>query len=127
VICPECDTEYREGFTRCADCDVDLVAPPPPPPPDERPNIELVKVWEGGNPALLAVIESVLEDAGIEYSTTSENLQDLFAWGRVGSGFNYLIGPVKFFVRAEDESEARTLLDQLQEEPPPELPADESM
>lgn len=84
-------------------------------------------MWEGGNPALLAVIESVLEDAGIEYSTTSENLQDLFAWGRVGSGFNYLIGPVKFFVRAEDESEARTLLDQLQEEPPPELPADESM
>jgi hypothetical protein len=127
VICPECDTEYREGFTRCADCDVDLVAPPSPPPPDERPNIELVKVWEGGNPALLAVIESVLEDAGIEYSTTSENLQDLFAWGRVGSGFNYLIGPVKFFVRAEDESEARTLLDQLENEPPPELPADESM
>jgi hypothetical protein len=26
VICPECETEYREGFTRCADCDVALVA-----------------------------------------------------------------------------------------------------
>ena len=26
MICPECEAEYREGFTRCADCDVDLVA-----------------------------------------------------------------------------------------------------
>jgi hypothetical protein len=25
MICPECETEYREGFTRCADCDVALV------------------------------------------------------------------------------------------------------
>ncbi|HJQ40873.1 MAG TPA: DUF2007 domain-containing protein [Thermoanaerobaculia bacterium] len=92
---------------------------------DERSNIELVKIYEGGNPALLAVIESVLDDAGIEYSTTSENLQDLIGGGRFGfGGFNYLIGPVKFFVRAADESEARALLDQLKDEPPPELPAE---
>ena len=26
MICPECETEYREGFTRCSDCDVALVA-----------------------------------------------------------------------------------------------------
>lgn len=25
MICPECKAEYRRGFTRCADCDVDLV------------------------------------------------------------------------------------------------------
>ena len=25
MICPECEVEYREGFTRCADCDVALV------------------------------------------------------------------------------------------------------
>ncbi len=96
------------------------------PDEDERSNIELVKIYEGGNPALLAVIESLLDDAGIEYSTSSENLQDLFAGGRFGTGYNNLIGPVKFFVRAEDESEARALLDQLENEPPPELPADES-
>ena len=23
--CPECKNEYREGITRCVDCDVDLV------------------------------------------------------------------------------------------------------
>jgi hypothetical protein len=25
MICPQCETEYREGITRCADCDVALV------------------------------------------------------------------------------------------------------
>ena len=25
MICPECKAEYRQGFTRCADCDVELV------------------------------------------------------------------------------------------------------
>jgi len=25
MICPVCKAEYRQGFTRCADCDVDLV------------------------------------------------------------------------------------------------------
>jgi len=122
MICPECGSEYREGFTHCSDCDVDLIAPPPPPPPDDRAAIELVKVWEGGNPALVPVLESLLDDAGIEFSTTSENLQDLFAWGRFGTGFNYAIGPIMFYVRAEDEEEARAIVAGLAEVPPPEMP-----
>jgi hypothetical protein len=28
--CPECLAEYREGFTRCPDCDADLVSGAPP-------------------------------------------------------------------------------------------------
>jgi hypothetical protein len=26
MFCPDCESEYRPGFTRCSDCDVDLVA-----------------------------------------------------------------------------------------------------
>jgi hypothetical protein len=96
-----------------------------PSPPDERAGIELVKVYETGNPAIIALIESVLDDAEIEYSTSSENLQDLFGLGRFGAGYNYVIGPVKFFVRVEDEEEALTLLDKIRaSEPPPELPVE---
>jgi len=25
MICPKCEAEYREGYTKCADCDVELV------------------------------------------------------------------------------------------------------
>jgi hypothetical protein len=123
MICPQCEAEYRDEFTRCADCDVDLIEPPPPPPPDERAEIELVKIYEAGNPALLAVVESLLEDGGIDFSTTSEGLQDFFGGGRLGSGFNYAIGPVMFYVRAEDEADARAILATLREDPPT-LPAE---
>src|SRR5258708_1633038 len=27
MICPQCNAEYRRGFTMCADCDVPLVEP----------------------------------------------------------------------------------------------------
>jgi hypothetical protein len=110
VICPNCGTEYRDGFTRCADCDVDLVEPPPPPEPP--PQIDLVQVFESGNPALIPVIESILEDAGIDYMTKSEPIQHMFGWGTFGSNLNYVIGPVQFLVRAEDADAARELLTQ---------------
>jgi hypothetical protein len=32
VFCPECQSEYRAGIRRCADCDVDLVDDPGAPP-----------------------------------------------------------------------------------------------
>jgi hypothetical protein len=34
MFCPECKAEYRAGFTRCADCDVDLVEALPGDEPD---------------------------------------------------------------------------------------------
>lgn len=36
-FCPACGVEYREGFTRCSECDVELVAAPPPAPPPPGP------------------------------------------------------------------------------------------
>lgn len=124
MICPECGCEYREGFLRCSDCDVDLVVPSPP-ELDERTEIRLVQVFEGGNPAIIPLVESVLDEAGIEFSTSSENLQDLFGGGRLGGTWNFLIGPVKFFVREEDEQNARAVLAVMAETLPAALPAEE--
>jgi len=113
MICPECGSEYREGFTQCSDCDVALVEAVPD--EDGEPEVELVKVFEATNAAVLPLVESVLLDANIEFMTKSEGLQDVFALGRFGMGSNNLIGPATIWVRKDDEAEARELVDMLDE------------
>ena len=41
-FCPKCGCEYREGFSRCADCDVELVYELAP-PKSEEPYVELAR------------------------------------------------------------------------------------
>lgn len=113
MICPECGSEYREGFTRCSDCDVALVQAAPE--EGGEPDVEIVKVFEATNAAVLPLVESVLFDANIEFMTKSEGLQDVFALGRLGMGSNNLIGPATIWVRKDDEAEARGLIDMLDE------------
>jgi hypothetical protein len=50
MFCPVCAGEYREGFTRCADCDVALEAEPP----DEAP----AAARDGDPHDLVAVLDS---------------------------------------------------------------------
>src|SRR3990172_3899283 len=109
MFCPKCGAEYREGFTVCSDCGVGLVEGHPP----EPEFVEFVTVYRSGNPALLALAKSILEDAGIPYVVRGEGLQDLFAWGRMGIGFNPLVGPPEIQVDIEDKEEAVELLEQL--------------
>jgi putative signal transducing protein len=106
MFCPECGSEYRQGFTRCSDCDRDLVSQPP-----ARSDIKLVKVFESANPALLPVVKSLLEGANIEFLTNNEPAQDLF--GHVNEA-------VEFLVREEDVEAAQELLAEI-ELPPPSL------
>lgn len=113
MFCPSCDSEYVDGYTRCASCDVDLIEAPP-----TEPEIVLVKIHESGNAALIPVIESLLDDGGIEYMAKSEGLQDLFGWGRFGTNLNFTIGPVEFYVRENDAEAAREILATLQDLPP---------
>ena len=112
MICPECGCEYREGFTHCVDCDVDLVAEGTP----AEPEMKLVKIYEGGNAAVLPLIESLLRDADIEFMKR-DAMQNLFALGRFGTGIgNDTLGPAEFWVLAEDEAVARELLAGVEEE-----------
>ena len=108
MICPDCRSEHRDGFTRCQSCDVDLVDALP-----AEPEIALVKVYETGNAALVPVFESLLANAGIDFMTKGEGLQDLFGWGRFGTNFNYVVGPVEFYVREDDAAEAEAIAESL--------------
>ncbi|HEV7243069.1 MAG TPA: DUF2007 domain-containing protein [Thermoanaerobaculia bacterium] len=107
MVCPECGSEYREGFTKCSDCDVALVEPVPE--EGGEPDVEIVKVFESTNAATLPLVESVLLDANIEFLTKGEGLQNLF------EGSNSAIGPATIWVRKDDEAEARGLIDMLDE------------
>jgi hypothetical protein len=113
MFCPQCRAEYREGFTECSDCRVPLVAELPP--EDVPEYAELATVLATGHEGIIAVAKSILDDAGITYFVKGERLQDLFAAGRIGAGFNPTMGPVEVQVYTKDEREARRLLSGLKE------------
>lgn len=115
MFCPQCRSEYREGFTRCESCDVALVAvlPPEAGDPSDR---DLVTAFETGDPGLLAMAHSILDEAQIPYLTQGEGIQDLFGLGRLGTGFSILTGPVHILVERASEADARQLLAGLEED-----------
>lgn len=115
MFCPQCRSEYREGFTRCDNCNVALVAvlPPEAGDPSDR---DLVMAFETGDPGLLAMAHSILDEAQVPYLTQGEGIQDLFGVGRLGTGFNILTGPVHILVERASEAVAHQLLDGLEED-----------
>jgi hypothetical protein len=79
MICPECKAEYRPGFTRCADCDVELVWEQPgeaaasspycaaePGDPNEDPYCSF---WKGDDPRIHSDLCEVLNEARIPHNT----------------------------------------------------------
>jgi hypothetical protein len=107
MFCPQCKAEYRQGFTHCADCDVELVWELPqaaievrpvekPGDPNEDP---FCSFWKGEDPRVHAELCSVLDEAGIPHHTVLRrdhlfNLTNLAA---------YEVGvPFSLFGRAEN-------------------------
>ena len=120
--CPECNVEYIDAAIRYSDCDVELaLGPPIPSIPEEHPDPKIETVYATGDSALVALVKSLLEDAGIEYFTKGYEIQDLVGIGTLG-GFNNTIGPVEFVVAAEDAPTARELLAHLDDAVPNEQP-----
>ena len=70
MFCPKCKAEYKEGVKECGDCEVPLVAALPEKPKrakQEDKDIDFVNVVRTFVPTDIALIESILDDAGIEY------------------------------------------------------------
>ena len=63
-------------------------------------NGSLITVYMTRNPAIIAVIKSLLEDAGIEYAVEGETLLSLVPY----------LGMTKFKVRENDEESAREIV-----------------
>jgi hypothetical protein len=106
MFCPQCNAEYRPGFTRCSDCGVGLVQNPPrfalanqpsadPGDPNEDP---FCSFWKGEDQRVHAELRQVLEEAGIPHKTVfrRDHLFNFHNYSR------YEIGvPFSLYERAE--------------------------
>lgn len=125
--CPQCNLEYEDGASRCSDCDAALVTGPRDEPIEEdHPDITLERVYVAGDPAVIPLIKSLLDDAEIEYLVKGETIQDLFGWGRLGTGVNYITGPVEFYVSNKDAFTAREILSHMADDVPEEAADEQS-
>jgi hypothetical protein len=90
MFCPICRVEHREGFTRCLECDIDLINDIPPEQVPEYEN--LIPVFEGDSDSA-AVARATVEGAGIESWAGDEEVHGLFP----------SLGLTEVLVREEDE------------------------
>jgi hypothetical protein len=111
--CPQCLTEYRDGFTECADCHVPLAAGFPAAPPPEEHNVKLVTVLETSDPFLVSLAKATLEDAGIEYVEAGDDAGERLLTAMPVGGH-----ATQFQVEAAREAEARAALEPLENPEP---------
>ncbi len=104
MFCPQCEAEYRPGFTRCADCGVDLVDRLPEAPRETHEemsgDVRLVKVLQTKDRSDVLSIQMGLDSAGIEY----------LLQGELMTSFR---DPVVLLVREEDLERVRELLKEI--------------
>lgn len=101
MFCPECKSEYREGFTVCSTCQVPLVDELPAAAEPEL--VEFEEILQTYNAADVAFIKSLMESEGIVY---------VFQ----GDSFNQIpsVIPARLLVRKDQVDLAREVLQDIQ-------------
>ncbi len=116
MFCPNCKSEFRDGFTHCKKCNKDLVDkldPLPEEKPEKKPveyeYAEMVSIAETSELYDIALARGVLESANIRFNITNEFTQNLVA----ASGFGNPITASKIMVEKGKEEEARLILENI--------------
>jgi HJR/Mrr/RecB family endonuclease len=110
MFCPQCKAEFKEGVTRCPECDVTLVDQL-----DAEAEYEFgdfVTIYQTANPGMLSIAKSILDNADIYFATKGEAFEEVFK-----------SGTVELQVLREEASAAAELLNDLQEMTSDELEA----
>jgi hypothetical protein len=100
MYCPKCGSEYRPEFTRCAECEVELVADPPQLHAVESEYIEYGEVLLTSNPGDVAIIKSLLDGEGITY----------FVQGETVAPYLYHAIPMRLLVKKDEIETALEIL-----------------
>ncbi len=77
MFCPICKSEYRDGFTRCSDCDADLVSNLQS-SSHESSELFAKLVWSGADHFKFAGVKAVLEEASIPFTVATSRSSVLF-------------------------------------------------
>jgi len=119
MFCPQCKAEYRSGFTRCPDCNVDLVEHLPEPghgpiSTTDLPDESLKEIWAGDDEGECNSICDLLKDAEIPFKVKQPNPQFLKHWDsrfRIGVPPNYFDRAAEIIDKeaANEEEEQRAM------------------
>lgn len=102
MFCPQCKAEFKEGITRCPDCDVALVEHLVTDAQYEFG--DFVTIYQTANPGMLSIAKSILDNADIYFATKGEAFEEVFK-----------SGTVELQVLRDDAPAAEELLNDLQE------------
>ena len=105
MFCPNCKSEYVEGITECADCQVALVEELPPEPVPEYEDLRAVRTYPADYEAELG--KSILEANGIRAVIASDEA------GGTLPGLALTQG-VRLLVDVEDLEKAETVFKDLE-------------
>ena len=103
MFCPKCKAEYREGFSRCADCDVELVPELTPEPKLTPEFVDWVKIYTFTDRYEADLAQGLLEANDIEAVTFSDDC------GSVDPALAFGLG-VRLLVKNEDVKKAKEIL-----------------
>ncbi len=125
MFCPQCKVEYRRGFTRCSDCDIDLVYEPPTAAHSsgeagmqaENSEDPFCSFWRGDDPRIHAELCELLTEEGIPHKTIRRedhlfnlNIKSAFEIGIPFSQFPKAEAAIKNAYGTEQKQDAARLL-----------------
>jgi hypothetical protein len=104
MFCPHCRSGFRDGFTRCNDCDVDLVAELPLEQdlPEGTDLSTYVPVATVQGQLQLGQVRSFLESNGIPSETQGESMRTVYGFSVDGLAAVQVLVPQEQAVAAKD-------------------------
>ena len=117
MICPQCGTEYRQGFGKCNDCDILLIDEGKYQEMQEKEEAErekyrlmdIVRVHSVQGQPEADLLRSLLEANGIESFTKSRAVQSVHPFTVDG------LGEIRILVREEDADKAGRIIEEFVE------------
>lgn len=103
MFCPQCKAEYRPGFDRCSDCEVDLVEQLPESDhcPIAPSGAQMKRVWSCDERESCVAVCSRLKEAGIPFSVEQRKCQ---VFWRVEEHYEVFVPP-EFYEKAKTIAE----------------------